>query len=279
VLVNLNAILPQAAAKSYAVAGFNVFGFEDARAVIQAAEKLSTGVILMANRDSLAQIPVEHFGPMLARLAEAVRVPVCVHLDHTDKEADIIRAIKAGFSSVMFDGSQLPLEENIDRTRRVVEMAHAVDVTVEGEVGSVGYNEPNKMIETVLTDPKDAGAFAHRTGADAVAVAVGTQHRMTTQGARIDYDRVAAIAAKVDQPLVIHGTSGVTDTDLRRLATTRVAKFNIGTALRMAFGHSLRETIAERPEVFDRLELFRVPWTRLQAAAEEKLDLLGGTEE
>ena len=161
-LVNLNALLPQAAAKSYAVAGFNVFGFEDARAVIQAAEKLSTGVILMANRDSLAQIPVEHFGPMLARLAEAVRVPVCVHLDHTDKEADIIRAIKAGFSSVMFDGSQLPLEENIDRTRRVVEMAHAVDVTVEGEVGSVGYNEPNKMIETVLTDPKEAGAFAHR---------------------------------------------------------------------------------------------------------------------
>lgn len=274
-LVNMKELLPPAAEGEYAVAGFNVFGYEDARAVIDAAEKLGAPVILMANKDIVRHMKVEYLGPLLASMAADASVPVCVHLDHTYEYGTIIRAMKAGFSSVMFDGSQLPLEENIRRTRGIVEIAGALNVSVEGEIGSVPYDEAGSTIKSQYTEPSEAERFAGETGVDAMAVAVGTIHKQTSQGACIQFDRLAAIEARTRVPLVIHGSSGIIDEEVRRLVKTRVAKLNIGTALRMAFGRSMRADMEADASLFDRLKMFQHAMPEVRKTAEEKILLLG----
>ncbi len=273
-LVNFNAILPDAAKGEYIVPGFNIFGYEDARAVIEAAEELSSPVILTTNRDMVRHMEVKYLGPLLTGMARDAAVPVCVHLDHTYDFDTIFKAIKAGYTSVMYDGSQLSLEENIRNTRYIADVAHAFDVTVEGEIGSVPYPDRDD-IKSIYTDPGDAERFARESGVDAMAVAVGTFHKLQTQTAEIQYDRLGEIENRTEVPLVIHGTTGIPDDDLGRLSGTRVAKMNIGTALRMAFGHTLREEMAARPEAFDRLELFQRPMREVKRAAVEKMRLLG----
>ncbi|GAB6137246.1 class II fructose-bisphosphate aldolase [Halanaerobaculum tunisiense] len=273
-LVNLVEMVNQAANNDYAIAGFNVYGYEDATAVIKAAEEMDAPVILMANKDAVEHMPVEVLADILCNLAKEAKVPVCVKLDHAKDYSLVVRAIKSGFTSVMYDGSQLPLEENIAKTQEVVKLAHSVGVAVEAEIGSVGYNDSSIEAKEIYTDPEEAQLFAEKTNVDALAVAVGTLHRMKKQGAKIQYDRLEKIEKMVDIPLVIHGSSGVTDQDLSKLATTQVGKVNIGTALRMAFGKTLKEEIEENPEEFDRIKLFKKPMQAVTEVTKEKLDIL-----
>ncbi|MFT6347979.1 MAG: fructose-bisphosphate aldolase class II [Psychromonas sp.] len=252
-LVNLNHILPAAAASNYAVPCFNVFGYEDARAVVEAAEKVNKAVILACNKDVVDFYGVETAAAMFLNLATNSTVPVCLHLDHTYEEEIIFRALKAGFSSVMFDGSQLPLEENIARTRIVADVAHALGASVEGEIGSVPYQEGRDHIKTIDTEPADAGRFARESGADCVAISVGNVHRLTEPTSIIDFTLLDKIAAEVTIPLVIHGASGIRDEDMQKLKQTRVSKFNVGTCLRQALGHNLRDCMNKEPEKFDRI--------------------------
>jgi len=275
-LVTLKDILNEAVGERYAVAGFNVFGFEDAVMVAEAAEELNCPVILMTNRDAVQHMPIDTMGKILIDIANSVSVPVCVHLDHGKSMEEIVAAIKAGYSSVMFDGSQLPIEENITITRKLAEIAHQFDVTIEGEIGSVGYNEPNNKVDSIYTTPEEAKRFVDETGIDAVAVAVGTFHRMQAQGAEIQYDRLKEIENMIRTPIVIHGSTGVLDHDLEKLATEhRVAKVNIGTALRMAFGNTLRDEYNSNPQEFDRIKMFQKPMKELKKVATDKMKLLG----
>ncbi|MFZ5967555.1 MAG: class II fructose-bisphosphate aldolase [Bacillota bacterium] len=274
-LVNLNKALEGIAEKKCAIPGFNVFGYEDAIAVVRAAEELNAPVILMTNKVAVSHMPIEYLADLLCSIADDAKVPVCVHLDHAT-ECDLVsRAIKSGFTSVMYDGSQLPLRENIRNTKEIVEFAHTCGVSVEAEIGSVGYNAPDVQAKAVYTDPEEARIFAEETGVDALAVAVGTLHRMETQEAVIQFDRLEAIQKLVDIPLVIHGSTGITDTDLQKLITYRVAKVNIGTALRMAFGKALREEMNKNPNEFDRIKLFKTPMLKVQEEAKKKMELLG----
>lgn len=274
-LVSLKEILHGIAETSCAVPGFNVFGYEDAAAVIQAAEELGAPVILMTNKNAIEHMPVEYLGNLLSRMAKDAAVPVCVHLDHAKDYALVERAINSGFSGVMYDGSQLSLEENIENTRQVIKLAHEAGVSVEAEIGSVGYSDPSIQAKAIYTDPEEARKFAEKTGVDALAVAVGTVHRMQIQAANIQYDRLEAIQRVVGIPLVIHGSTGVTDEDLAKLATYRVGKVNIGTALRMAFGNTLREEMAAHPNEFDRITLFKKPMEAVKEEAKNKLRILG----
>jgi len=270
----LSEILPAANAERSAVAAFNVFSLEEAVCVAGVAESLRRPVILMTNRDVIRRIPVEIFGPALRAVAASVTVPVVVHLDHTYEAGTIYRAIRAGYTSVMFDGSQLPFNENVAQTRRVVEVAHACGVSVEGEIGSVAYNESANTIRHELTDPETASRFCAETGVDAVAVSVGTVHKLTEKRATVDHDLLRRIGEVTLVPLVIHGSSGVPDEDLVAMARGPVAKFNIGTILRRAWGDTLRHEFAARPDEFDHLTLTQAPLEALKRAAREMMTLL-----
>ena len=274
-LVNMKKIVEDAAKSDYAVPGFNVFGYEDAAAIVAAAEEVNCPVILMTNRDAVAHMPFDILGGILKGVAANAKVPVCVHLDHGKTFEEAVQAIKAGYTSVMYDGSQLPLEENIKNTKEIVRMAHAVGVTVEAEIGSVGYDDPSIQATSIYTEPEEAKQFAEETGVDALAVAIGTLHRMQTQAAKIQYERLDKIQEVTNVPIVIHGSTGIVDEDLQKLVKYRVAKINIGTALRMAFGYKLRETIENNPKEFDRIKFFKEPMEAVKKAAKEKMLLLG----
>lgn len=274
-LVNLNDLLPAAAKARHAVPCFNVFGHEEVVAVLAAAEALGKGVILACNKDMASLMGVAGFAGMVRGLAAATRVPVCVHLDHCYEEEIVFAALRAGFTSVMFDGSQLALEENITRTARVALVAHAFGASIEGEIGSVPYTEGRDHIRRELTEPSDALAFAQRSGVDAMAISVGNVHRLQTTTSKIDFERVERIAALTDLPLVIHGTTGIGDADLLRLKALRVAKFNVGTSMRMTFARSLRTSLDADPAQFDRLVIMKPVLSALQAEAERVMQVLG----
>ncbi|MFK7825243.1 MAG: class II fructose-bisphosphate aldolase [Oligoflexales bacterium] len=272
-LVSLKNILPEAAISSYAVAGFNVFGFEDAFTVVKVAEAINKPVILLCNKDCVNHMPVEIIGPMLRQIGNQTKVPVCVHLDHCSDEKLILRAAKSGFTSVMFDGSHLPIDENIAKTKTVVRMMKEFNVSVEGEVGSIPYAD-SKQLRIELTDPDELSLFTQETMVDAVAVSIGNIHRQEEKKAVINFDLLETISAKVVTPLVIHGTSGIQDEDLKNLSVSQVAKFNIGTCLRQAFGETLRKAMNEHPEKFDRLYFYKKAMLACESVVEEKMRLL-----
>jgi fructose-bisphosphate aldolase class II len=274
-LVNLANILAPAVEGGYGVGCFNVFGWEDARAVVDAAEQIGAPVVLAANLDFTQFVPVEVIASMFLALGKAAAVPVCAHLDHAYEINDVLRAVDAGFTSVMYDGSQLPLEANIAGTKRVAAYAHAAGCSVEAEIGSVPYSEGRAHIRSELTDPKQAVMLASESNLDAMAISIGNVHRLSTPAATIDFELLANIEALVSVPLVIHGTSGIFERDIARLVTTRVAKFNIGTCIRKAFGKGLRETLSVSLDLFDRLEIMKGVMPYITQEAKRMMRLLG----
>lgn len=248
-------VLQPALKGSYAVGGLVVLGWEDARAFTSAAEAENAPLILQAGPSCRAHTPLPILGRMFRYLAENASVPVVAHLDHGYSQQDCREAIDCGFTSVMFDGSRNSLHQNIDETAAIAELAHAAGVSVEGEVGFVGYAEGEA---STGTDPEEARRFATESGVDAMAVSIGNVHMKQEQGTEIDLDRLRAIEALTDLPLVLHGGSGIPASVRTELArTSQICKFNIGTELRMAFGQALRKAISADPDRFDRVALLR----------------------
>lgn len=254
-LATLSDVLQPALSHGHAVAGLVTLGWEDMRAYALAAQDEGVPVILQAGPSCRGHTPLPVLGAMFRSLADSVDVPVVAHLDHGYEAEDCRIAIDSGFTSVMFDGSRKPLQQNIDETAAIAEMAHAAGVSCEGEIGFVGYDEGEA---SARTDPADAAKFAAETGIDAMAVSVGNVHLQQTKAAEIDRAAVDAIARATNVPLVIHGGSGVPEATRRMLAReTAVCKFNIGTELRMAFGQALRTSVASDPKRFDRVQILR----------------------
>ena len=273
-LVTLNDLLPQASESTSAVACINVFGFEDARAIIDAAESLNRPVILATNKDMVDLLGVESLAGMLLPMAKASSAKICLHLDHTYEEATVYRALKSGYSSVMFDGSQLSLKENIERSQQVAKVVDAFGVSLEGEIGSVPDEEGRDHIKSIYTEPEQAQQFATESGIHAMAVAVGNVHRLTTPTCSIDYDRLDKIAELVEIPLVIHGTTGIPEADIRQLKQTQIAKFNVGTSLRMVVGNQLRQAMEAEPDKFDRSYFMRQIMPQMREEASRIIQLL-----
>ena len=274
-LVTLTDVLGPAAALGYAVPGLVVLGWEDAVANVRAAEAEQAPVILMAGPACRAHTPLPVLGAMFRSLAQQASVPVVAHLDH-GYDLDICRAaVDAGFTSVMFDGSRLPLAENIAHTAEVAAFARSAGVSIEGELGVVGYHGG---VCSQGTDPVEAERFERETGVDALAVSVGNVHLQTSRSARLNLDLLAAIEAVTRVPLVIHGTSGIPGPLRTRIATeTRVCKFNVGTELRQAFGNALRQAVNRDLERFDRLEILKETIEPVQSAAAEVFVTMGAT--
>jgi fructose-bisphosphate aldolase class II len=252
-VATLTDVLQPAMRGGYAIAGLVVLGWEDARAFVEAADETGIPVILQAGPNARKYMPTPVWGKMFRHLAEQARVPVVCHIDHAYTFEDCIAGIDHGFSSVMIDGSKLPISENISLTARVAQRAYAAGVSVEGEVGVVGYHGGGASAMTLAAE---AQRFDLESGADALAVSIGNVHLSTEKTTGIDFERLRAIEAVTRLPLVLHGGSGIPIAVRQKLALeTRVAKFNIGTELRMAFGTALRKSLAEQPGSFDRIEL------------------------
>ncbi|MXQ06838.1 class II fructose-bisphosphate aldolase [Alphaproteobacteria bacterium GH1-50] len=252
-LATLSDVLTAANRDGYAVGGLVCLGWEDMRAYTAAAEAEGLPLILQAGPSCRKHTPLPVLGAMFRHLAESASVPVVAHLDHGYTVEECRLAIASGFTSVMFDGSRKPLSENIDETAAIAEMAHTAGVSCEGEIGFVGYSGGEASNGT---DPEEAARFARETGVDAMAISVGNVHLQENHEGGLDHDRIRAIEVVTDVPLVIHGGSGVPHAERALLArSTRIAKFNIGTELRMVFGKSLRDRLAEMPDTFDRVQL------------------------
>lgn len=249
-LVTLNEAFDNIADRGGALAGVVVLGWEDACAYVRAAEVVGCPLILQAGPGCRAHTPLPVLAAMFRSLAERASVPVVAHLDHGKTPLECLDAIEAGFTSVMYDGSALPLEENIENTRKVLTAARAAGVSVEAELGIVGYVGAK---ESVGTSPDEARIFIQEVPVDALAISAGNTHLSQTDTVPADMAIIRAIEAVVPTPLVLHGGSGIPAKQRREIALqTRVAKFNIGTELRLAFGHALRERLASDPDVFDR---------------------------
>jgi fructose-bisphosphate aldolase, class II len=264
-LANLTDVLIPANARNSAVAGLVVLGWEDARAFVEAADETGIPIILQAGPGCRRHMPVSVLGKMFRHLAEQARVPVVCHIDHAYTIDECREGIGQGFTSVMIDGSKLPISENIELTARVAELARPHNISVEGEVGFVGYTAGAASAHTL---PDEAARFDRESGANALAVSVGNVHLSTEKTAGIDIAALRAIENVTRLPLVLHGGSGIAD-DMRRLLAreTRVAKFNVGTELRMAFGRSLRQVLNDRPQSFDRLEIMSALIPDIRSAA------------
>jgi ketose-bisphosphate aldolase len=242
-----------ARAKSAAtgLGAFNVVLLEHAEAIVAGAERAGRPVVLQISENCAKYHGA--FEPIaLASLAvaRAAAVPAIVHLDHAEDVALVHAAVELGVQSVMFDGSHLPYEENVATTRAVVEHCHARGVLVEAELGEVGGKD-GVHAPGVRTDPGDAAAFVAATGVDSLAVAVGTSHAMTSRVATVDRDLVAALAEAVGVPLVLHGSSGLSDDELVGAVRAGMTKINISTHLNGLFTAEVRAALAANEAMVD----------------------------
>ncbi|KAA0941029.1 class II fructose-bisphosphate aldolase [Sporosarcina sp. ANT_H38] len=235
-LVNTKAILQHAQQKKYAVAAFNVYNLETVQAAIRVAEQENQPVIIALGERYFPTVDVEGFSAFVKTLAEKSSVPVALHLDHAYEKESIIRAIRCGFTSVMFDGSSYDLEENIRRTKEIVEIAHMVGVSVEAEIGSLAKGDFSDEEEGdgTLTNPKSAKDFVDATGVDFLAAAIGTVHGMYKGEPKIDLPLLERIQQAVDVPLVLHGGSGTPDLIIKQAIQLGICKVNVNTEVSMA---------------------------------------------
>jgi len=246
-LIDTKRMLEDAQRGKYAVAAFNVYNLETVQAAIGVAEKEGQPVIIALGERYFPTVDVEGFAALAAALAGKSRVPVALHLDHAYEKSSIVRAIRCGFTSVMYDGSKFELEENIRRTKEIVEIAHMAGVSVEAEIGSVARGEFSDEEEGdgTLTDPKSAKRFVAETGVDFLAAAIGTVHGMYTGEPKIDLALLERIRSAVDVPLVLHGGSGTPDDVIAKAIRSGICKINVNTEVSIAAVAHLLEAAAD----------------------------------
>ncbi|MEI7601676.1 MAG: class II fructose-bisphosphate aldolase [Aestuariivirga sp.] len=272
-IATMRQLLDAAEVGRYAVAGLVVLGWEDAVAFVEAADETGLPIILQAGPGCRRYTPIPVLARMFRHLADQARVPIACHIDHATTLEECLEGIEHGFTSVMIDGSSLPLADNIALTQRVVSAACPAGVSVEGEVGFVGYAEGRG---SRFTAPEEASRFTAETGIDALAISVGNVHLQQEKTDGVNFAALGAVEAATTVPLVMHGASGIPPTTRKLLAHQhRVRKFNIGTELRQAFGTALRKSLADQPSSFDRIELLKPTIAALRAAARDAITGIG----
>lgn len=249
-LVTLKQVLNLCEARQCAAGSFNTPNLESVIAVIQAAEELDVPVILQHAQVHEEFMPLHVIGPVMLEFAKRAKVPVCVHLDHGETLDYICEALNMGFTSVMYDGSVLPFEENAANTKMAVSFAGQTGASVEAEIGSMGKRETGsgeagaeKDPEKIYTDPEQAKIFVETTGIDALACSFGTTHGVYISKPMLDFSVVENVRRKTDIPVVMHGGSGVSEEDYRKAIKAGVRKINYYTYMAIAGGNGVREHI------------------------------------
>lgn len=218
-LVSGKEILQEAKRGKYAVGAFNVNNMEILQAIVEAAEEVNSPVIIQASQGGLKYAGLEYIAEMGKLAAAQAKVPVALNLDHGTDFSQVVRCIRHGFSAVMIDGSQMSFEENIAITKKVVEVAHPNNVSVEAELGKISGVEDDVVVaehDALMTDPDEAAEFVERTNCDALAIAIGTAHGVYKGEPKLDFQRLNEISSRIDTPLVLHGASGVSDDAIQK---------------------------------------------------------------
>jgi len=253
--VNLKTLLKKANKNNYAVAGLVVITWEDALAYTEAADETGIPIILQAGPSCREYTPISILGKMFRHLAEQTKTPICCHLDHGFSLKECKEGIDNGFTSVMFDGSKKSLKDNIKTSLRISNLAHKYNISVEGEIGEVGYF---KGKNSKGTDIQEAKEYASKSKVDAMAISVGNTHLQTSKIANINYQKILEIQNITNLPLVLHGSSGISHIMRNKIARkTKVAKFNIGTELRMVACKSLRKSYNKNLNNFDKISIIK----------------------
>jgi tagatose 1,6-diphosphate aldolase GatY/KbaY len=276
-LVNSKKILIRARKNKYAICGFNVYNLETIQAVISGAAKLNSPVIIQTSPDTIKYAGMHYLISICDTAAKLVDIPVVLHLDH-GKDINMIKmAIDEGYTSVMIDGSYLPYEENIRITSEIVKYAHNNNVTVEAELGSIGNVKDNIIASEInnFTDPKLVQYFSKRTGIDSLAVAIGTVHGNYKRDPKIDLDRLKKIKEKINLPLVLHGASGLSNTDIKNCISSGISKVNIATDLKNTFVEQLKKTIKDNKKENDPRKLFNPAKNKISEVVMGKIMLCG----
>ena len=268
-------MLRKAQEQGFAVGAFNVENMEMAQAIISAAEELGAPVILQTTPSTVRYAGTGMYAAMVAALAQEATVPVAMHLDHGDSFALCAQALRSGYTSVMIDGSKLPLEENIALTYKVSEMCAAVGVPVEGEIGRVGGKEDDLESDGGYTIPEEAVRFEKESGLFSMAVGVGTAHGFYKEKPQLNKELITTLRGMLQAPMVLHGASGLSDQAVRACIREGICKVNFATELRIAFTQGVRETLASDGEMFDPKAYGRVGRARVQALVEERMLVCG----
>ena len=253
-LVTSRELLQDAYKNHYAVGAFNVENMEMVLAVIAAAEETRSPVIMQTTPGTLKFAGIDMYLANIKAAAMRADVPVVCHLDHGNSFAIAVQAFHAGYTSIMIDGSKLPFPENIALTKSVVDICHAANVPVEAELGRVGGKEDgldNTATVNPFTQPEEAREFVNRTGCDSLAVAIGTAHGIYKGTPQVNFEVLGKIRELVHIPLVLHGTSGVPDDQVRQCVSMGMCKVNYATDLRIAYTHGIKEYMQGSPDGFD----------------------------
>ena len=276
--VSAGKMLSDARRGGYAVGAFNFENMEMALAIVSAAEELGAPCILQTTPSTLRYASPEMYRAIAFAAAESVKVPVACHLDHGDSPELAFRAVAAGYSSVMIDGSALPFEENIETVKRVTGYCIPRGIPVEAELGKVGGKEDDLVADNAYTDPDDAYRFAKETGITSLAVAIGTAHGIYRGIPVLDVDRLSAINEKLDPlglPLVLHGASGLTAAQVSECVKQGICKVNFATELRQAYTAAVRDLLGKDGGVYDPKKYGKPAMAAVKAQVRARITICG----
>ena len=276
-LVTGKEILDNAHKGNYAVGAFNVNNMEILQAVIAAAEETKSPVIVQTSEGAISYAGMDYLATMVRLAAEKASVPVALHLDHGTTYETIIGCIRNGWTSVMFDGSHHPLEENIAATKEIVKIAHACGVSVEAELGRLGGIEDNISVDEKdarLTSPEEAVKFVQGTGVDYLAIAIGTAHGKYKGEPKLDFERLQTIKGLLDMPIVLHGASGVPEDSIIKATKLGINKINIDTDIRVAFTEGVKSVVTTS-DVYDPRKICGPAREAMKKVVMEKMNMFG----
>ncbi|NMB45615.1 MAG: class II fructose-bisphosphate aldolase [Firmicutes bacterium] len=278
-LVTAACLLEHAQANTYAIPSFNFHDLVDLQAIVTAAEAEAAPVILMASEGTIRFAGFPYIEALARVAASQAKVPLALHLDHGRELDNIMKGIRHGFTSVMFDGSHLAYAENVRLTNWVVDVAHRAGISVEGELGQIpGTEDDISVAEQAagMTDPGLVAEYVERTGVDALAVAIGTAHGLYKGEPQLDFDRLAAIRQAAVIPLVLHGGTGVPDATVRQAINLGICKLNVGTDLRLAYTGSIDQALKEH-EINDPRPLLDIAREAVIEVVRDKIRLCGAS--
>lgn len=277
-LVSNRTMLLNAQREGYAVPAFNVHNLETVQAIADTAAELRSPVIMAGTTGTWNYAGLEYLVAICQQAAKKYDLPIALHLDHHEDLNDISRKVHAGVRSVMIDASHYPFAQNIEKVREVVRLCHRYDVSVEAELGRLGGQEDDLIVEeseSFFTDPAKAQEYVSRTGIDSLAVAIGSAHGLYQGEPKLDFDRLAQIREQVDIPLVLHGASGIPEAMLRRSIALGICKVNVATELKIAFSGAVKAFFSEHPGASDPREYMEPGKQAMKQVVAEKIRICG----
>lgn len=277
-IISTREMLNKAQREGYAVPAFNIHNLETLEVVVETASELKSPVILAGTPSTIKYAGGEYIVAMANVAAKQHDIPIAIHLDHYEDVEEIKHYVDLGFKSVMIDASHSPFEENIEIVKTVVEYAHKYDATVEAELGRLGGQEDDLIVDekdTKFTNPKQAKEYVERTGIDSLAVAIGTAHGLYHGEAKLDFDRLKEIRDVVDVPLVLHGASNIPDELVKKAISLGICKVNVATDLKIPFSDAVKKYFIENPEANDPRKYMEPGKEAMRRVVAEKIMVCG----